>query len=35
MIAGLSWGAWMLILASVGIGFGIEVTMYRRGRRTR
>jgi hypothetical protein len=35
MIAGLSWSAWMLILASVGIGLVIEVTMYRRGRRNR
>ena len=35
LIAGLSWGAWTLILASVGIGLAIEVTVYLRGRRIR
>jgi hypothetical protein len=35
VIAGLSWSAWMLILASVGIGLAIEVTVYLRGRRVR
>ena len=35
LIAGLSWGAWLLILASVGIGLAIEVVVYLRGQRVR
>ena len=33
--SGLWWGAWTLILASVGIGLAIEVVVYLRGRRVR
>ncbi len=32
LIAGLSWSAWTLILASVGIGLVIEVVVYLRER---
>jgi hypothetical protein len=35
MIAGLSWSAWVLILASVGIGLAIQMVVYLRGRRVR
>lgn len=35
MIAGLSLGAWLLMIASVGIGLAIEVVAYRRGRGAR
>ncbi len=35
VIAGLSWSAWTLILASVGIGLVIEVRVFLRERRVR
>ena len=35
LIAGLSWSAWTLIVASVGIGLAIEVVVYLRGQRVR
>ena len=33
MIAGLSWSAWLLLVASVGLGLFIELLFYRNKRR--
>jgi hypothetical protein len=35
MIAGLSWTAWLLLIASVGLGLAVELAFYLNQRRNR
>jgi hypothetical protein len=35
VIVGLPWAAWLLLIASVGLGLGIELVYYVRQRRRR